>query len=65
MDGEYNYMLFHMDIKLGVTQRESSVGIVMGYGLDVDSQQAKIFSFPQCLDWIWGPPSLLSSGYWG
>lgn len=24
-----------------------------------------ILSSPRCPDWFWGPPSLLSNGYWG
>jgi hypothetical protein len=39
----------------------------MGYGLDGrGSRQGKqIFSTPQHLDQLWGPPSLLSNGYHG
>jgi hypothetical protein len=27
--------------------------------------KAGLFCLPQCPDRIWGPPSLLSNGYWG
>jgi hypothetical protein len=28
------------------------------------SQLGRIFSSPQCTDWLWRPPILLSNGYW-
>jgi hypothetical protein len=43
----------------------------MGYGLDdwgVKLQAplgSRLFSSPRCPDWLWGPPNLLSIGYWG
>jgi hypothetical protein len=51
--------------------RESSVGIVTGYGLE-DRRvgvrvpvRAGIFFFPRRPDRLWGPPSLLSNSYQG
>ena len=44
--------------------RDSSVGVVTGYGLDgtgIKSRWCEIFC--TCLDWPWGPPSLLYNGY--
>jgi hypothetical protein len=47
----------------------SSVGIVLGYGLDdwgsISSGGWEFFSSPPCPEWLWGPPSLLSNGYQG
>jgi hypothetical protein len=40
----------------------------MNYWLDGPGSipsSVRFFSSPQCLDWVWGPPSLLSNGYWG
>jgi hypothetical protein len=40
----------------------------MGYGLDgwrsIPGTGKRIFFSPQHPDLIWGPPSLISSGYW-
>jgi hypothetical protein len=49
--------------------RDSSVGIVTGYGLDDLGVGARvpvgsrIFSSPNRPNWPWGSPSLLSNGY--
>jgi hypothetical protein len=48
--------------------QESSVIVVTGYRLESPGlipSSARIFSTPQHADWLWGPPSLLPSGYWG
>jgi hypothetical protein len=51
--------------------RESVVGIATGYGLGHRGVGvrvpvgARIFSSPLCPDQPWGPPNLLSNGYWG
>jgi hypothetical protein len=45
-----------------------SVGRAKGYGLGGPgpiSGIARFFSSAQCADRLWGPPSVLSSGYWG
>jgi hypothetical protein len=51
--------------------QDSAVCIVTGYSLDnqgVGVQVpvgARIFTSPCHPDWLWGPPSLPSNGYWG
>jgi len=44
----------------------------LGYGLDDSGSKSlspgggwEFFSSPPCSEWLWGPPSLLSDGYWG
>jgi hypothetical protein len=53
-----------LDVPLGSMDRDSSVGIATGYGLDVprsNSGGSEILrTFP---DRPWGPPSLLYNGY--
>jgi hypothetical protein len=50
--------------------RDSVVGIATGYGLDdrgIGVQipiGSRIFSSPRLSDRLWGPPNLLSNGYW-
>jgi hypothetical protein len=48
--------------------QNSSVGIVTGYGLDdrgsIPGGGYEFFSSTPCPDRLWGPPSLLSNGYW-
>jgi hypothetical protein len=47
----------------------SSAVIMTGYRLDgrgsIPSRDKRYFFSPQCPDQLWGPPTLLSSGYWG
>jgi hypothetical protein len=48
--------------------QDDSVGIAIGYGLDGQGSipsRARLFPSPQLSDEVWGPPSFLSSGYWG
>jgi hypothetical protein len=51
-------------------RRDNVVGIVAGYGLDDVGVGVRVpvgvrvFSSPHRPDWFWGPPSLLSNGYW-
>jgi hypothetical protein len=50
-----------------VPNRYSSFGITTGNGLDVPGSipdSARFFSSPQRPDRLWGPPSLVFSGYW-
>jgi hypothetical protein len=47
------------------------VGIATSYGLDDRGVGvwvpvwSRIFSSPRFPNWLWGPPNLLSNGYWG
>jgi hypothetical protein len=49
--------------------QDSSVSVVIGYGLDgvgfVSWQGQKTLCTPQFPDRLWGSPKLISSGYWG
>jgi hypothetical protein len=55
-------------VPFSVGSRDNSVAIVMGYWLDswdsIPSRGKRFFSTPQHRDQIWGPPRLLSGGYW-
>ena len=44
----------------------SSVGIVTSYGLEGPGDRIPVAGeiFRTCPDWLWGPTSLLYSGYW-
>jgi hypothetical protein len=46
---------------------DSSIGIGIGYGLDdrglILGRGKIFFSSPQCPEWRWDPPSLLSNEY--
>jgi hypothetical protein len=49
--------------------RDSSFGIAMGYGLDdqgsIHVRGKRFFFSSRHPDQLWGPSSLLASGYWG
>jgi hypothetical protein len=57
--------------KYDALYQDSAVGIMTGYRLDDRGVGVRvpggsiIFSSPRHPDWFWGPPSLLSNGYWG
>jgi hypothetical protein len=59
-----------MKPSVDATGWNSSVGIATGYGLDNRGVGvrvpigSRIFSSPNRPDQLWGPPNLLSSGYW-
>jgi hypothetical protein len=62
---------YHSPLKLYTNVLDtpwSTVGIVTAYELDGRNStpgKGKIFlSSPQSPDWLWGPPSLFSNGYW-
>jgi hypothetical protein len=54
---------------LFVGSRDSSFGILMGYGLDswvsIPGRGKRFFSTPHHPDWLWGQLSLLYNGYCG
>jgi hypothetical protein len=51
--------------------QDSAVGVATGYGLDDQGVGvrvpvvARIFTSPCRPDRLWGPPNLLSNGFWG
>jgi hypothetical protein len=59
---------YRFGIKIGKISWDSSVGIVMGYGLDdqvLIPGGDKTVSSPQHPDQLCSPPNLLSNGYQG
>jgi hypothetical protein len=58
-----------MELSWGKRSRNSSDGIATGYRLDclgsIPGRGKRFFSSPRCPDQLWGPPSLLFSGYLG
>jgi hypothetical protein len=60
-----------MNATFNSKSQDSAVGIATGYGLDDQGvgvevpMGARIFTPPYGPDWLWGPLSLLSNGYWG
>jgi hypothetical protein len=60
---QYSLICWHLLVAEWV-----SVGIARGYLLDHQgaiSGRVRNFSLFQCSGRLWGPPSLLSNGYWG
>jgi hypothetical protein len=47
-----------------LSSRDSSVSTATGYGRDSISGSARLFSYPQRPERLWGPPSLVSNAYW-
>jgi hypothetical protein len=45
--------------------RDSSVGIMGGWKISIPGGGWEYFSSPPCPERLWGPPNLLSNGYWG
>jgi hypothetical protein len=68
MYGEKSYKL-HLLNGNYLMNRDSSVGTATGYGLNdwcsIPGRGKKLFTCPQCLDRLWGPPSLPCNGYEG
>jgi hypothetical protein len=74
-DKQYKYQLrsnlCFIQVLLMWRSRDSSVGIATGYRLGYGGVRVRvpvgssIFSSPRHPDQFWGPPSLLSNGYWG
>jgi hypothetical protein len=66
-----SYLLFLIPILSQYMSRDSAVSIATGYGLDDRGVGARvlvgsrIFTSPCHPDRLWGPPNLLSNGYWG
>jgi hypothetical protein len=58
-------------VPVGKGSRDSATGIAIGYGLGYQGVGirvpvgARIFFSPCRPARLWGPPSLLSNGYWG
>jgi hypothetical protein len=52
-----------------ILSRDSSDSTANGYGLDdlgsISGGDCEFFSSTPCADRLWGPPCLLSNGYWG
>jgi hypothetical protein len=70
--GEVSFVLYIQEIiRYRPVSRDSSVGIATSYWLDdrgvgvLVPVVSRIFTSPCCSDRLWGPPNLLSNGYWG
>jgi hypothetical protein len=68
IDNNLNWKIY---IEYIIPKLDSVVGIATGYGLDDQGVRvrvpvgSRIFSSPSHPDRLWGPPNLLSNGYWG
>jgi hypothetical protein len=62
---------FFLTIPVISRSRDSTVSIATGFGVDDRGVRvrvavgSRIFSSPRRPDRLWGPPKLLSKGYWG
>jgi hypothetical protein len=67
----YGFHVLHSPkLYLITMSRGSSVGISTGYGLDYLGAAVRVLvqsivTSPYRPDGLWGPPNLLSNGYWG
>jgi hypothetical protein len=66
------FVTFHVKInllELAVIRQHIFLSQCRDYGLEDrgigvrDLGRLRIFCFPRCSDWPWGPPSLISNGY--
>jgi hypothetical protein len=68
---EFSLIINYIELNKETMSRDSVVGIASGYGLDDRGVGfrvpvgSRILSSRRCPDRLWGPPNLISDGYWG